>query len=89
VREAIEEAIIRKSKAILADQRASKATKLKYARRFTKRTGSPLVSRLFKNLVGGNSIRTSTPDTASNTRNFSLACSGASSQMGLMSQSRL
>jgi RNA-directed DNA polymerase len=39
VQQAIEEAIIRKSKAILADQQLSKATRLKHANRFTKRTG--------------------------------------------------
>jgi RNA-directed DNA polymerase len=40
VREAIEDAIVRKSKAILADQQIAAATKLKYADRFTKRTGA-------------------------------------------------
>lgn len=40
MREAIEEAIIHKSRAILNDQRIAAATKRKYAERFTKRTGA-------------------------------------------------
>lgn len=40
MREVIEEAIIFKSRAILRDQRIARATRLKYADRFSKRTGA-------------------------------------------------
>ena len=39
MREAIEEAIVRKARAVLRDQRIKDATKLKQAERYTKRTG--------------------------------------------------
>jgi len=40
VREVIEEAIIFKARAILRDQQIARATRLKYAERFSKRTGA-------------------------------------------------
>ncbi len=41
MKEAIEEAIVRKAKAVLRKQRIKDATKLKHAERFQKRTGTP------------------------------------------------